>query len=42
MIGLKALRVDTGDVELDKELEGYIRVITGFNEEYIVRVVSFS
>jgi len=41
MIGLKVLRVDTGDVDLDRELEGYVRVITGFNEEFIAKVVSF-
>jgi len=41
MTGLKVLRVDTGDVDLDRELEGYVRVITGFNEEFIAKVVSF-
>jgi len=41
MIGLKVLRVDTGDVDLDRELEGYVRVITGFNEEFVAKVVSF-
>ena len=32
------LRVDTGDEELDKKFAGYIRVITGYREERIVRV----
>jgi predicted polyphosphate/ATP-dependent NAD kinase len=30
--------VDTGDAELDKELEGYIRVTTGFGKQHIYRV----
>jgi predicted polyphosphate/ATP-dependent NAD kinase len=29
------LRVDTGDLELDRELEGYIRVRTGYSQESI-------
>jgi len=36
---VKYLRVDTGDEHLDKELKGYIRVVTDYNEEKIVRVV---
>lgn len=32
------LLVDTGDPELDNELKGYIRVVTGYNEETVVRV----
>ena len=30
--------VDTGDPELDKELEGYVRVTTGFGKQHIYRV----
>lgn len=30
--------VDTGDPELDKELEGYIRVTTGFGKQHIYQV----
>ena len=40
--GLKYLLVDTGDPELDAELSGYIRVITGYREETIMRVVPAS
>ncbi len=32
--------VDTGDPELDKELEGYIRVTTGFGKQHIYNVSS--
>jgi len=32
------LRVDTGDEELDKKFSGYIRVITGYREECVVKV----
>jgi predicted polyphosphate/ATP-dependent NAD kinase len=37
--GLKYLLVDTGDPELDKELAGHIRVITGYREETVMSVV---
>ncbi len=30
--------VDTGDPELDKELEGYVRVTTGFGKQHIYQV----
>jgi predicted polyphosphate/ATP-dependent NAD kinase len=33
------LRVDTGDYELDRELSGYRRVITGYGEESIWKIV---
>lgn len=33
------LRVDTGDEELDRELRGKIRVITGYKEERVVEVL---
>jgi predicted polyphosphate/ATP-dependent NAD kinase len=36
--GLKSLRVDTGDPELDQRLSGYIRVVTDYREEQMVRV----
>ena len=32
------LRVDTGDTELDKQMRGYIRVVTGYNEETLMRI----
>ena len=35
---LRYLRVDTGDPELDEELKGYIRVITDYKVERMVRV----
>jgi predicted polyphosphate/ATP-dependent NAD kinase len=34
----KRLLVDTGDSRLDEQLRGYIRVITGYKEETIVKV----
>ncbi len=36
---ISCLRVDTGDKNLDRELKGYTRVITDYNEEKIVKVV---
>lgn len=36
--GLKALKVDTGDPELDKKLSGFIRVVTDYREEKMMRV----
>ena len=35
---LKNLRVDTGDSSLDEELRGYMRVVTDYREERVVRV----
>ena len=32
------LLVDTGDTELDEELGGYIRVVTGYQEESLIQV----
>jgi len=36
--GLKSLKVDTGDPELDKSLCGYIRVIADYKEEHVIKV----
>ncbi len=36
---LKYLRVDTGDPELDKSFPDYIKVITGFNEYTVVKIL---
>jgi predicted polyphosphate/ATP-dependent NAD kinase len=36
--GLKVLRIDTGDSELDKEFRGYRRVITDYREEQVVEM----
>ncbi|MFN3621474.1 MAG: ATP-NAD kinase family protein [Nitrososphaerales archaeon] len=37
---LDFLRVDTGDIQLDKELEGYYRVIVDYNEIQVIRCVA--
>jgi len=34
----RELRVDTGDSKLDKDLAGYIRVVTGFREETLMKI----
>lgn len=34
----RRLLTDTGDDEIDRELRGYLRVITGFREETVVKV----
>ena len=39
MRSIKYLIIDTGDPKLDEDLSGYWRVIVGFNEEKIVKVV---
>jgi len=36
---LEALRVDTGDPEVDEMLRGYIRVVVDYMEEAVIRVV---
>ncbi len=36
--GLRSLRVDTGDSDLDQELRGHIKVVTDFREQRVVRV----
>ncbi|NHK29982.1 MAG: ATP-NAD kinase [Asgard group archaeon] len=33
------LRVDTGDLSLDKELLGFIRVITSYHEDILMRII---
>ena len=35
---LECLRADTGNIKVDKSLGGYIKVITGYNEEIIMEV----
>lgn len=37
-LGNKPLLVDTGDEEIDRMLEGYIRVITGYHEQRLWKV----
>lgn len=39
---LKRLLIDSGDVEVDKELSGYYRVITGYGEVSIIKAVPAS
>jgi len=36
--GLRALRVDTGDPELDEDLKGYIRVVADYGEEVVMKI----
>lgn len=36
-LGGRPLKVDTGDMELDSELAGYYRVVTGYRESVMVR-----
>jgi predicted polyphosphate/ATP-dependent NAD kinase len=36
--GLKGFRVDTGDPELDDEFRGYLKVVTDYREEHVVKV----
>lgn len=38
LLRLKELKVDSGDSKVDKILSGYHRVITGYNEEYIMKI----
>jgi predicted polyphosphate/ATP-dependent NAD kinase len=35
---LKSLKVDTGDTELDNHFSGYIRVVTDYREERVIRI----
>jgi predicted polyphosphate/ATP-dependent NAD kinase len=34
----RPLRVDTGDLETDRFLSGYTRVITSYNEETVLKI----
>ncbi len=36
---LRYLRIDTGDIEIDKKIRGYIRVIVDYNEEKIMKII---
>ncbi|MHA1239137.1 MAG: ATP-NAD kinase family protein [Candidatus Odinarchaeia archaeon] len=38
LLTLKCLRIDTGDSNLDREFPKYMRVITGYSEERVVKV----
>jgi len=38
LLHLPSLKVDTGDDELDDDMRGYIRVITGYGESKLMRV----
>ena len=38
-LGGRPLLVDTGDREVDEMLRGYIRVVTGYNEQIVYKVV---
>lgn len=38
LVGLQSLKVDTGDASLDRELQGYTRVVTGAGECRLMRV----
>jgi predicted polyphosphate/ATP-dependent NAD kinase len=35
---LECLRVDTGDLEVDRKLKKFLKAITGYNEETIIEV----
>jgi predicted polyphosphate/ATP-dependent NAD kinase len=39
-LGGHPLRVDTGDPAVDRMLCGYVRVITGYHEYYVVHRVA--
>ncbi len=36
--GLKSLKVDTGDPDLDRELRGLIKVVTDYKQEHVMRI----
>lgn len=36
--GLNCLRVDTGDIDIDNMLKGYIKVIVGYNEKLMMKI----
>lgn len=39
---LKYLLIDSGDIEVDRELSGFYRVISGYGETYIIRALPAS
>ena len=39
MKGLKCLRVDTGDIEVDKSFKGPTKVIVGYKQELVVEII---
>ena len=39
-LGRKSLLADTGDIEVDEMLRGYIQVFTGFGERVILKLTS--
>lgn len=39
---VRYLLIDSGDVEVDKELSGFYRVITGFGEMYVIKALPAS
>ena len=38
MTGLNCLRVDTGEIDIDNMLKGYVKVIIGYNEKLMMEV----
>ena len=36
--GLNCLRVDTGDIDIDNMLKGYVKVIVGYNEKLMMEI----
>ena len=38
-LGGQPLRVDTGDRAVDEMLSGYVRVVTGYGEQIVYKVV---
>ena len=39
MKGLKCLRVDTGDIEVDKSFKGPTKVVVGYKQELVVDIL---
>ncbi|KAA0006081.1 MAG: ATP-NAD kinase, partial [Thermoplasmata archaeon] len=39
LASIENLKVDTGNEELNEELRGYMKVITGYNESKIMKVI---
>ncbi len=38
MKGLKCLRIDSGEIEVDRMFQGYIKVIVGYNVELLIEI----